>query len=202
MEAWTAWKTPWTKIFPVSDLLSDYDPSRGPLVVDVGGNTGIDISHVFDFSPSPLPAGSLVLQDLPEIISVAEAQIKGTPKEGVIVPMSHDFFTPQPVKDARAYFMHAVLHDWPDDKATLLLQNTREAMKKGYSKLFVYDIVLPERGTSISQSTMDVAMMALLSASERTKEQWERLLTGAGFVIKNFWKDPQEYEGLIECEVA
>jgi hypothetical protein len=98
--------------------------------------------------------------------------------------------------------MHAVLHDWPDDKATQLLQNTRDAMVKGYSKLFIYDIVLPPTGASISQTTMDVNMMSLLSASERTRSQWEKLLDGAGFKIVNFWPDPQEYEMLIEAEIV
>jgi hypothetical protein len=98
--------------------------------------------------------------------------------------------------------MHAVLHDWADDKATELLNNTREAMVKGYSKLFVYDIVLPPQGASISQTTMDVEMMSLLSANERTKDQWEKLLTGAGFKIVNYHPDPQEYEMLIEAEIA
>lgn len=98
--------------------------------------------------------------------------------------------------------MHAVLHDWPDDKAKQLLRNTRDAMVKGYSKLFVYDIVLPPTGASISQTTMDVNMMSLLSASERTQDAWERLLTDAGLKIVNFWPDPQEYEMIIEAEVA
>lgn len=98
--------------------------------------------------------------------------------------------------------MHAVLHDWPDAQATQLLENTRDAMVKGYSKLFVYDIVMPPTGASISQSTMDVQMMCLLSAAERTKSAWETLLTGAGFKIVNFWPDPQKYEMLIEAEIA
>lgn len=98
--------------------------------------------------------------------------------------------------------MHAVLHDWPDDKAKQLLENTRDAMTKGYSKLFIYDIVLPPTGASISQTTMDVQMMSLLSASERTQEQWNTLLTSAGLKIVKFWPDPQQYEMIIEAEVA
>lgn len=98
--------------------------------------------------------------------------------------------------------MHAVLHDWPDDKAKQLLENTRDAMTKGYSKLFIYDIVLPPTGASISQTTMDVQMMSLLSASERTQEQWNILLTSAGLKILKFWPDPQQYEMIIEAEVA
>ncbi|CAH0025824.1 unnamed protein product [Clonostachys rhizophaga] len=195
MEAWTTWKTPWTKLYDPKKLIEGATITESaPLVVDLGGNTGIDISHVLTAQPG-LPAGALVLQDLPEII----ARAKVDPK---ITATAHDFFLPQPVKGSRAYFMHAVLHDWADDKATELLNNTREAMVKGYSKLFVYDIVLPPQGASISQTTMDVEMMSLLSANERTKDQWEKLLTGAGFKIVNYHPDPQEYEMLIEAEIA
>lgn len=98
--------------------------------------------------------------------------------------------------------MHAVLHDWPNDKAAELLKHTRDAMVEGYSKLFVYDIVLLPKGVSRSQAVMDVAMMSLLSASERTKHQWEKLLNGAGFKVVKFWPDPREYEMLIEAEIA
>ncbi|CAH0045057.1 unnamed protein product [Clonostachys solani] len=195
MEAWTTWKTPWTKLYDPKKLIEGATITESaPLVVDLGGNTGIDISHVLTAQPD-LPAGALVLQDLPEIIARAKVDAK-------ITATAHDFFLPQPVKGSRAYFMHAVLHDWADDKATELLNNTREAMVKGYSKLFVYDIVLPPQGASISQTTMDVEMMSLLSANERTKDQWEKLLTGAGFKIVNYHPDPQEYEMLIEAEIA
>ncbi|KAK2685212.1 hypothetical protein QWA68_015509 [Fusarium oxysporum] len=176
-----------------ANLIEGADLSK-PLVVDVGGNTGIDISHVLKARPD-LPKGVLVLQDLPEIIERADVDDK-------ITAMAHDFFKPQPVKGSRAYFMHAVVHDWPDAQAIQSLQSTKDTMTKGYSKLFVYDIVLPPTGASISQTTMDVQMMSLLSASERTKSQWEELLTGAGLKIVKFWPDPQQYEMLIEAEIA
>ncbi|KAF4990919.1 hypothetical protein FGRMN_8157 [Fusarium graminum] len=193
MEAWTAWKTPWTKIYDPSKLINNADLSK-PLVVDVGGNTGIDISHVLKARPD-LPTGSLVLQDLPEIIERVKVDDK-------ITAEVQDFFTPQSVKGSRAYFMHAVLHDWPNPEAIKILTHTRNAMTKGYSKLFIYDIVVPPTGASISQTTMDVQMMSLLSASERTKSQWEELLKESGLKIVKFWPDPQEYEMLIEAEIA
>lgn len=91
MEAWTAWKTPWTKVYSTTKLLEGADLSRGsPFVVDVGGNTGIDITHVLNKHPE-LPAGSLVLQDLPEIIANAQVDKR-------VTAMAHDFFLPQPVQ--------------------------------------------------------------------------------------------------------
>jgi hypothetical protein len=208
METWTAWKTPWTKIYDVNKLFDGADLTK-PLVVDVGGNTGIDIQRVLEEKPD-LPGGVLFLQDLKVILQKVDVDER-------IVVQVHDFFTPQPVTGiissllitprltilgARAYFMHAVFHDWPDAEATTILTHTRDAMTKGYSKLFIYDIVIPATGASISQTTMDVQMMSLLSSAERTKSQWENLLTGAGFKIVKFWPDPQQYEMLIEAEVA
>lgn len=61
-----------------------------PLVVDLGGNTGIDITQVLRALPD-LPAGSLVLQDLPEMVARANLDKR-------IVTQAHDFFLPQPVK--------------------------------------------------------------------------------------------------------
>lgn len=91
MEAWTAWKTPWTKIYDPKKLIEGAKLDNGsPLVVDLGGNTGIDISHVLNAQPD-LPAGALVLQDLPEIIARANVDKK-------ITAIAHDFFLPQPIK--------------------------------------------------------------------------------------------------------
>lgn len=91
MEAWTMWKTPWTKVYDTTRLLEGAKLDNGaPFVVDVGGNTGIDISHVLSKHPD-LPAGSLVLQDLPEIIANAQVDNK-------VTAMVHDFWNPQPVK--------------------------------------------------------------------------------------------------------
>lgn len=98
--------------------------------------------------------------------------------------------------------MHAVLHDWPDSTAKTLLENTKEAMTKGYSKLLINEVVVPPTGASINQTTMDVGMMTLLSAFERTQEAWTKLLTDAGFRIIKFWPDSRQIDTIIEAEIA
>jgi hypothetical protein len=62
-------------------------------MVDVGGNTGIDISRVLEKHPN-LPVRSLVLQDVPEVIVNAQVDEK-------VTAMAHDFFLPQPVKGGK-----------------------------------------------------------------------------------------------------
>jgi fumagillin biosynthesis methyltransferase len=84
---------------------------------------------------------------------------------------------------ARGYFFHAVFHAWPDTKALDILQQIVPAMKRGYSKLIIGDIVLPEQRPSYIQATIDVQMMCLIAAHERTSAMWESLLTRAGFRI-------------------
>ena len=90
MEAWTAWKTPWTEVYDTNKLIEGANLDTGPLVVDLGGHFGLDISRVLAKHPD-LPAGSLVLQDLPEIIAQGKVDKK-------ITTLAHDFFKPQPVK--------------------------------------------------------------------------------------------------------
>jgi len=103
---------------------------------------------------------------------------------------------------ARAYFFHAVFHDWPEDKSLEILANLAPAMKRGYSRVLICDSVIPPVKASVAQTVMDVSMMALLSAEERTKEMWDDLLGKAGFKIIKYWSDPRGHENLIEAELA
>ncbi|GMF80438.1 unnamed protein product [Aspergillus oryzae] len=113
MEAWTAWKTPWTKVYDTTALLEGAKlDDASPLVVDLGGNTGTDISYVLAKHPD-IPAGSLVLQDLPEVIANVHVDKK-------ITAMVHDFFLPQPVKGER--------HSGPEIQVCLLILELQGAV--------------------------------------------------------------------------
>lgn len=113
MEAWTAWKTPWTKVYDTTTLLEGAKLDDGsPFVVDLGGNTGTDISHVLAKHPD-IPAGSLVLQDLPEVIANVRLDEK-------ITAMAHDFFLPQPVTGETLRTRNAVCILIPEPQGAVL----------------------------------------------------------------------------------
>jgi hypothetical protein len=59
--------------------------------------------------------------------------------------MQHDYFTPQPVKDADVYLYRFVFHNQYDDKATQTLRAAIPALKKG-ARILINDEILPEPG--------------------------------------------------------
>lgn len=98
--------------------------------------------------------------------------------------------------------MHSVLHDWNDEDCLRILDNLRPALKRGYSKLLLCDIALPPTGASIEQAAMDVVMMMMYSAQERTENAWRKLLDQAGFRIVKVWSDNVlGNEAVIEAEL-
>ena len=119
--------------------------------------------------------------------------------------MDYDFLTEQPVKGARAYFMHSILHDWPDDVCNQILRRLAEAMRPGYSKVLIFECVIPRTGAHWEATAEDLLMMMQMSALERTEDDWHRLVEGSGLGLKivKFWKCARpDVETIIECELA
>ncbi|KAL6721636.1 hypothetical protein ACLMJK_000740 [Lecanora helva] len=184
----------WFRTFPIDEiLLKDVrkNDSESVLLVDIGGGEGHDIEAFHkNFPEAP---GKLILQDLPSTID----NIKSL--DPAIIQQKHDFFTKQPVKGARAYYLRYIFHDWPDQDCITIMKHTAAAMTPGYSKLLIFEWILPAKGTPLYPALLDINMMALLNGMERTEAQWTRLLTEAGLEVVRFWKAGEESEGLIEA---
>lgn len=103
---------------------------------------------------------------------------------------------------ARAYYFHSVLHGWPDDKCLEILANITPAMKPGYSKLLINEIVIPNENAHPLSTSMDLLMMTVVAAEERTERNWGRLLAIAGLKIVKLWKFEIGTESVIEAELA
>ncbi|KAK4164968.1 S-adenosyl-L-methionine-dependent methyltransferase [Cladorrhinum sp. PSN259] len=185
--------------YPVQDrLLSNYDASSSSaLLVDIGGGLGHDAKGFL--SKFPKAKGRVILQDLDNVIS----QIDVSDLDKRIEPTVYDFHTEQPVKGARAYYMHSVLHDWPDEVCLSILAQIKKAMKPGYSKLLINENVIPDTGAHWETTGLDVLMSLLLSSKERTRVEWYKLLEeGAGFKVTGVYGGLSGVESLIECEVV
>lgn len=200
----------WVKWYPIRERLLHGLESDSATFVDVGGSNGHDSEDFLEGFPQP--KGCIVLQDLPFVID----EVKGLDPR--ILPMKHVFFTPQPVKGsvvvsrwigridihagARVYYFSHVFHDWSDEQCQKTLQNVKPALKKGYSRLVINDIILPTTGASLLQAGMDINMMVTLGGIERTEDQWTELLAKKGFKILNTMVSPRgDVEGIIEAEL-
>jgi len=166
--------------------------TAGPLLVDVGGNLGKDLDEFR--SRHPGYEDQLFLQDIPNIISKASCHPR-------IQRMPHDFFKTQPVKDARAYYLHSILHDWNNSDALEIIRNIASAMKPGYSKLLVNDIMLPPCRPSRLATAVDMQVMIMVAGRERTEDMFRGLLEMAGLKVVQVWRHPSSVTSIIESIV-
>ncbi|KAI0852879.1 putative O-methyltransferase [Daldinia vernicosa] len=186
----------WFDWFPVEEeLVSGAGLTKDSvLLIDVGGGKGHDLISFHERFPHI--EGRLILQDSAPVITNIRNMIPA------IEPTIYNFFTEQPIKGARAYFYHHILHDWSDEQCLLILKPVKEAMKPGYSKLIIHDVIVPEQGASPFHGMMDLAMMAFNGGLERSERQWRELLGKAGFDVIKFWPPPQyDGDGIIEAMI-
>ncbi|KAK7993664.1 hypothetical protein PG989_007045 [Apiospora arundinis] len=194
-------KMAWTDVYDTKRLVDGADltgNNSAPLFVDIGGAHGLDTAHLLARHQDQIAGpGALFVEDLPEVVST-HAMEKLDPR---IQRVAYDFFTPQPLKGSRAYFLHAVPHDWPDADCLRIFANIKSAMKPGYSKLLIYEVVLPAQGATSLMTTLDLQLMNCVSGLERTEVHWQKLLAEAGFRIVEIFRHPRAVESVIEAEL-
>lgn len=183
----------WYDWYPVQDRILQGVDTSSALLVDIAGGRGHDVQAFHQKFPG---YGGLVLQDLPQALN----GIKDGELASEIEKVEYDFFKEQPIKNARVYFMHHILHDWSDSYCLEILGPIRKAMKPAYSKLLIHDLILPNEGASTYQCIYDMTMMAFNGGAERSRKQWTALLDTAGFDV-TFWVDDEDADGIVEAVV-
>ncbi|KAI1458153.1 S-adenosyl-L-methionine-dependent methyltransferase [Annulohypoxylon moriforme] len=165
-------------VFDIKAEIAQDSTDSTILFVDVAGASGHQCIALKQRHPEL--SGRIILQDRPEVIQ----QVNSNPLPGFdgIEAEPHDIFKPQPIKGARAYYLRAILHNWPDDKCIEILQNIKAGMTKE-SKILIDDMVLPERGAHWRATQFDFIMYSYFGAMERSYAQWEALLDKAGLKI-------------------
>ncbi|KAF4969959.1 hypothetical protein FSARC_2912 [Fusarium sarcochroum] len=185
---------PVTGMFPFATLKEEVeqDPER-PFLVDIGAGRGQsciairkDIGDAFD--------AKYILQDLPGVINSMD------PKEyeGFEL-MTYDAFTPQPVKNARIYFMRRFLHDFYAPVCKEFVQNTASAMGPD-SRLIICDQLIPD--TVEVQEYMDLYWLdfALLcmTGQEKKTADFEEIFEAAGLELVKIY--PSNYGRTVMLE--
>ncbi|KAJ5709200.1 O-methyltransferase B [Penicillium malachiteum] len=159
-------------VFPVLRKATNLRPERA-LFVDIDG--GIGQQAIAFQEKYPQLEGRGIVQD----ITLAAAD---TIQHPGVEAMAYDFFSPQPIKGAKFYYLRTILHDWPDHKCREILKNIINAMAPD-SYILIDDMVLPNFAVHWQQARLDMLMMVALGARERTQEQWDQLVESAWLKI-------------------
>jgi hypothetical protein len=200
MQAYRAGNAMWFEsgFYPIAErLVEGFDSSNSEVfLVDVGGGKGHDLATFATAYPN-LP-GLLILQDQPAVVAEVPTFLMHK-----FISQPHDFFIPEPVKFARTYFLHSILHDWGDADCLRILENLKLALKPGYSRVLFNEIVLSEEKPTLHATSMDMMMLAHCDpAYERTEQAWRDLLDQAGFVFRGIYGITGAVESVIEAEIV
>ncbi|KAL9092446.1 MAG: hypothetical protein Q9159_000793 [Coniocarpon cinnabarinum] len=214
MSGYNSQRNSWVDLLPESAIFDNAD-EEGPLIVDIGGGIGHDLTKFL--RKYPQSAGRLVVQDLPETFRDAHVATG-------IEAQAHSFFDPQPVIGARGKaltsfscliltakrprltllfkFISCTACFTIDDKCHAILSNLVPALRRNYSRLLLNELVIPAENVSPYATTADLTMAAFFSSRERTEGEWTAMLEAAGFRIVKIWFDPAGWEAVIEAELA
>ncbi|KAI9833494.1 MAG: hypothetical protein M1819_003652 [Sarea resinae] len=172
---------------------------KGSTIVDIGGSVG----HVSIAIAERFPHLNFVIQDLPDVEANAHENIPEEMKSRMSF-QPHNFFDPQPVKAAEVYILRQILHDWSDQYSIKILKQILAAMSSD-SRLIIMDSVLPEPNTipaPLEQfvRSLDLQMLTVLNACERSVQDWESLLerVDPAFKIEGITRPDASQHAILE----
>jgi hypothetical protein len=106
------------------------------------------------------------------------------------------------ITGARVYYFKNVLHDWSDEKAAIIFNNLKPAMKPGFSKIIAEEYILPDQNARSLPCMTDMAVMVFCSGLERTQQRWTDLMISVGLRIVKFWVREGDGLGIVEAELS
>jgi O-methyltransferase domain/Dimerisation domain len=151
-------------------VVASYDFSRFNTIVDVGGAQGSLVATIVQANPHLKG----ILFDLPEIIA-------NLPVDQAIQPVAGNFFESVPMR-GDAYLMRWIIHDWNDEKSSIILKNCYQAMPD-QGKLLLLESIIPPENEPSPVKFFDLIMLLMVGGQERTQEEYRSLLRSNGFEL-------------------
>jgi hypothetical protein len=156
-------------------LLAARDLSAVGTLVDVGGGQGQLLAAALEATPG-LRA---ILFDRPEVLGGAEAVLAAAGVLHRCQLVGGDFLDAVP-PGGDVYVLSQIIHDWPDADAAGILRACHRAMAPG-ARIWLIEQVVPPGDDFDAVKLIDMLMLTLFGAQERTSEEYRSLLEGAGF---------------------
>jgi hypothetical protein len=163
------------------------------LLVDVGGGRGALVAAMLEQEPG-LQA---VVADRPDVAHAATEALAaaGLGERGHGEPA--DFFDAVPA-GGDVYVLSHVLHDWDDAAAVSILRTVRAAMDDDARLLLVETALDADRDASLQRDVhlLDLHMLVMFGARERTQAEYDALLAAAGFSASELLATPNVWNVL------
>ena len=165
-------------------------PATGT-VVDVAGGDG----RLLDLVLTAAPGVCGVLFDRPHVVGAAADVLSGHGARASVV--AGDFFHDPVPAGADLYLLSRILHDWDDERCSVILRNVRAAMAEG-ATLAVVERPIQDDPRTLLPLAFNVHMMVnTVQGGERTTEEHRELLAANGFALEDVRELPLDMAVLV-----
>lgn len=158
-------------------VASSYDFSAFKVIVDVGGGQGALLAAVL----TQYKNTKGILFDLPHVVIKAQDVLSAANVTDRCEIVGGDVFTAVP-NGGDVYLIKSVLMDEDDDQAIAILMACRSAMRQSGKVVVIEHLLTPPNGPEINFS--DMTMMIMTGGRERTREEFSKLFSAAGFHLE------------------
>jgi hypothetical protein len=157
-----------------------YDFSDAKRIVDIGGGHGLFLATILQ----AYLALHGVLFDQPEVVAGASAALATAGVADRCEIVGGDFFVEVP-QGGDIYLLRQIIHDWDDERATLILANCRRAILSTGKVLVVEGVIDADYQQSLPVLQLDLEMLVNYGGLQRTKGEYRALFVAAGFQLGN-----------------
>jgi hypothetical protein len=165
-----------------------YDFKQFGTIVDVGGGNGALMIGILKVTPDPHG----IVYDQPSAAARATEEIKANGLADRCTAIGGDFFKNVP-PGGDAYLLKHVIHDWDDERATMILMNCRRTMG-AQAKLLIVEGVYPARIDHSIESrgaaANDVNMLVNTGGRQRSESEFRALYEASGFRLTKIAPTP------------
>lgn len=158
-------------------IVDVYDFDGIDKLLDVGGGYGTLMIEILKANPS---LRGMIL-DLPPVVRKAREVIHQHGLSERCEAVQGDFFNEVPAGCDTMLLSH-ILHDWPDEKCQVLLQNCHRALQPG-SRLIIAEMIVPPGNEPSLAKLLDLEMLVITGGRERTVSEFSSLLESSGFQL-------------------
>jgi hypothetical protein len=161
----------------VPAALEAYDFSGIGTLVDVAGGHGMVLASILQ----KFPGTRGILADLDHVIAGAGPRLQAMGVADRVETRTLDFFKAVP-EGGDVYIMKHIIHDWDDDRASIILGNIRKALSgKPNGKVVLLEAVVAAGNDPDPSKLIDLEMMVMPGGRERTATEFEALFARSGF---------------------